>query len=71
MVVELTGSSSKVVAAKPLPQDDPLQRQPDITLAKAKLGWEPAVELREGVTRTIEWFRGIDLATFRAPTPNY
>ncbi|MCH7573316.1 MAG: hypothetical protein IH891_10410, partial [Planctomycetes bacterium] len=54
-----------------LPEDDPLQRQPDITLAKGKLGWEPNVNLREGLERTIEWFKSIDLSMFRAPTPNY
>ncbi|MHC4828011.1 MAG: SDR family NAD-dependent epimerase/dehydratase, partial [Planctomycetota bacterium] len=48
-----------------------LQRQPDITLAKRRLGWEPKVPLREGLQRTIEWFGSVDLSTFRAPTPNY
>ncbi|MEM6655139.1 MAG: hypothetical protein AAF596_04980 [Planctomycetota bacterium] len=47
------------------------QRQPDIALAKAKLGWEPRVALREGLAKTIAWFDGVDLASFRAPTPNY
>ena len=70
-VVELVGSSSKIVQARPLPEDDPLQRQPDITLAREKLGWTPAVPLREGLARTVEWFRSVDLGTFRAPTPNY
>ena len=71
MVVELSGSKSKIVNARDLPEDDPLQRQPDITLAKGKLGWEPNVNLREGLERTIEWFKSIDLSMFRAPTPNY
>lgn len=71
MVIELSGASSKIIPARPLPEDDPLRRQPDITLAKAKLGWEPKVPLREGLAKTIEWFRGVDLSTFRAPTPNY
>ncbi len=72
MVVELTGSSSKItVEARPLPENDPQHRRPDIALAKARLGWEPTVRLREGLQRTIEWFRGVDLSTFRAPTPNY
>ena len=70
-VVKLTGSSSKVVQARELPEDDPLHRQPDITLARTRLGWEPAVALGEGLQRTVEWFRSIDLSTFRAPTPNY
>jgi len=57
-VIKLTGSSSKIVK-KPLPSDDPLQRQPDISLAKSKLGWEPKVELEEGLIKTIEYFKGI------------
>jgi UDP-glucuronate decarboxylase len=55
-VVELTGSSSSI-EFRPLPQDDPLQRQPDITLAQTRLGWRPSVELREGLSRTIDYFR--------------
>jgi nucleoside-diphosphate-sugar epimerase len=56
IVLELTGSSSKVVH-RPLPSDDPMQRCPDITKAKELLGWEPKVNLREGLTQTINWFR--------------
>jgi UDP-glucuronate decarboxylase len=56
MVKELTGSKSEIVF-KPLPQDDPVRRRPDITLAKAKLGWEPTVPLRDGLIRTIDYFR--------------
>jgi dTDP-glucose 4,6-dehydratase len=56
MVLELTGSNSKVVS-KPLPTDDPKVRRPDITRAREKLGWSPQVPLREGLTRTIEWFK--------------
>lgn len=70
-VVELAGSKSKIVKARPLPEDDPTQRQPDITLARQKLGWEPQVKLRDGLAKTVEWFRSVDLADFRAPTPNY
>ena len=70
-VVQLSGSPSKIVQARPLPEDDPIQRQPDISLAREKLGWEPAVKLREGLSKTVEWFRSVDLADFRAPTPNY
>lgn len=55
LVIELTGSSSSVVA-KPLPSDDPERRQPDITLAREKLGWEPVIPLREGLIRTIPYF---------------
>jgi len=55
LVIELTGSQSKLVFM-PLPADDPMQRQPDITLARAKLGWEPAVQLRQGLVQTIAYF---------------
>jgi UDP-glucuronate decarboxylase len=57
-VIELTGSSSKL-SFKPLPQDDPLQRQPDITLAKKELGWEPTIALEEGLNKTIVYFKSI------------
>ena len=70
LVRELTGSRSKMVY-HPLPADDPTQRQPDISLAREKLGWEPAIPLREGLERTIEWFRSIDVTEYRPPTPNY
>ncbi len=68
--LELTGSSSRIVH-KPLPADDPVRRQPDITLARQRLGWEPRVPLREGLQRTIDWFRTINVAEYRPPTPNY
>ena len=55
MVIELTGSRSKLVFL-PLPADDPVQRRPDITKAREMLGWEPKVQLREGLARTIEYF---------------
>ncbi|HAS10020.1 MAG TPA: NAD-dependent dehydratase, partial [Acidimicrobiaceae bacterium] len=55
LVLELTGSSSEIVH-EPLPVDDPTQRKPDITKARELLGWEPEVELREGLQRTIEHF---------------
>ena len=54
-VIELTGSKSEI-DFRPLPQDDPRQRQPDIAQAREKLGWEPKVPLREGLTRTIAYF---------------
>ncbi|MEL6498054.1 MAG: UDP-glucuronic acid decarboxylase family protein [Planctomycetota bacterium] len=69
-VIELTGTRSKIIE-RPLPADDPKQRQPDIALAKAELGWEPGIQLGEGLKRTIEWFRSVDFSNFRAPTPNY
>ena len=56
IVIELTGSRSQIVR-KPLPGDDPKQRQPDITKARATLGWEPKVPLREGLGRTVAYFR--------------
>ncbi len=56
LVIELTGSKSAVVT-RPLPADDPKQRQPDITKARTQLGWEPKIQLREGLARTIEYFR--------------
>ncbi len=56
LVIDITGTKSKLIYM-PLPQDDPTQRQPDISLAKEKLGgWEPKVPLREGLTQTIEYF---------------
>ncbi|MCH7799250.1 MAG: SDR family oxidoreductase [Planctomycetes bacterium] len=70
-VVELTGSASSIVESRALPQDDPMHRQPDITLARRKLDWEPTIALREGLKRTIDWFGTIDMAAYRAPTPNY
>jgi UDP-glucuronate decarboxylase len=58
LVIELTGSSSKIVN-RPLPQDDPRQRRPDISLAKEVLKWEPSVELVEGLSKTIKYFNAI------------
>jgi len=58
LVTELTGTSSPIVERE-LPMDDPKVRQPDITRAREMLGWEPTVSLRDGVTRTIEYFRSI------------
>ncbi|HAB58671.1 MAG TPA: NAD-dependent dehydratase, partial [Acidimicrobiaceae bacterium] len=58
MVLKVAGSSS-VVKHLPLPTDDPTQRQPDITRACELLGWEPQVQLREGVERTVAYFRSI------------
>jgi len=71
LVVELTGSKSKIIKTRPAPEDDPIQRQPDITLVRTRLNWEPKVALREGLKRTIDWFKSVDLSTFRAPTPNF
>jgi UDP-glucuronate decarboxylase len=55
-VREVTGSSSEVVH-EPLPEDDPTQRKPDITQAREHLGWEPTIQLREGLAKTADYFR--------------
>jgi len=70
LTLELSGSKSQLIE-KPLPVDDPERRRPDITLAKEKLSWEPKVPLREGLAKTIDWFRSVKLEHFRAPTPNW
>ncbi len=57
-VLDVTGSKSEIVH-EPLPVDDPTQRRPDITLARTKLGWEPKIELAEGLARTHEYFESI------------
>lgn len=57
-IIELTGSRSEIVF-RALPQDDPVQRQPDISLAQRQLKWEPKVDLEQGLVRTIDYFRGI------------
>lgn len=57
-VIDLTGSKSKIIEM-PLPSDDPKQRKPDITLARQELNWEPTVELREGLVKTIAYFDGL------------
>ncbi|MGY8753311.1 MAG: SDR family NAD-dependent epimerase/dehydratase, partial [Phycisphaerales bacterium] len=70
LVLELTGGNSKLIM-KPLPADDPTQRQPDITLAKTTLGWEPTIPLKEGLQRTINWFASTKLSEWTPPTPNW
>jgi UDP-glucuronate decarboxylase len=57
-IKKLTGAKSEITY-KPLPPDDPKQRQPDITKAKEILGWEPKVSLDEGLQKTIEYYQGI------------
>jgi UDP-glucuronate decarboxylase len=66
LVIELTGTTSPVEQL-PLPADDPVRRRPDITLAKKILGWQPTVELEEGLLRTIDYFRSSD-STLMAPS---
>jgi len=56
MIIKLTGSKSQIVY-RPLPEDDPKVRQPDITRARTLLKWEPKIGLEEGLTRTLEYFR--------------
>jgi UDP-glucuronate decarboxylase len=58
LITEMTESASKIVF-KPLPQDDPLQRRPDISLARDRLGWEPSVAIEEGLRKTIDYFREV------------
>lgn len=58
IVLEITGSRSQIVS-RPLPEDDPKVRQPDISRARRMLGWEPKIDLREGVRRTVEHFRSV------------
>ena len=70
LVIELTSSKSQLVE-KPLPKDDPTRRRPEIKLAQQHLDWQPQTKLREGLQKTIEWFRSVNLDEFRAPTPNY
>ena len=61
LVIELTGSRSEL-RFEALPQDDPMQRCPDISLARERLGWEPTVSLREGLERTIAYFKETPVA---------
>ena len=58
VIIELTGSRSKI-RNEPLPQDDPRQRRPDIGLAREKLGWEPATQLRDGLSKSICYFENL------------
>jgi len=58
LVVELIGAKSKI-EMKPLPHDDPQQRQPNIEMAKRELSWEPQTELKEGLQKTIAYFDGV------------
>jgi dTDP-glucose 4,6-dehydratase len=68
LIIELTGTKSKLVT-HPLPADDPKVRKPDISRAKQLLGWEPTVALREGLVRTIDYFRGLSgSARMQPPT---
>ena len=57
-IIEMTRSSSRI-SLEPLPTDDPKQRKPDISLAKERYGWEPQVRLREGLFKTIMYFKNL------------
>jgi nucleoside-diphosphate-sugar epimerase len=59
LVIQVTNSDSEIVY-EALPVDDPTQRKPDLTLARAHLGWEPTIQLREGLERTAEYFRSLE-----------
>ena len=61
-VIAMTGSKSEIIF-KPLPSDDPIQRKPDISLARAKLGWEPKTQLDQGLRKTIDYFSQLLNAT--------
>ena len=67
--VRLQSAYSRETAESLRHQADALRSK--VALARAQLGWEPRIELREGLARTIEWFRSIDVSNFRAPTPNF
>lgn len=67
LVIELTGSKSRIVHL-PRPADDPSQRRPDITLAQERLNWQPTVPLKDGLAKTIAYFKSLDLTHFRKPT---
>lgn len=70
VVIRLSDSKSQFVYHD-LPEDDPTQRKPDISLAMDRLHWSPTVPLEQGLAKTIDWFRSIDIGTYRPPTPNY
>ena len=70
LILEMIDTKSKLVY-RPLPMDDPTQRRPDITLARKHLNWKPTIELREGLQKTIDWFRSIKISDYRPPTPRY
>ena len=57
-IIRITGSKSKIVY-RPLPQDDPVRRKPDISLAKEVLGWTPTIHLEDGLRKTIDYFRNL------------
>lgn len=70
LVIDMAASRSELNFL-PLPPDDPSRRRPDISIAREKLGWSPTTSLEEGLKKTIDWFRSIDLDSYIPPTPNY
>ena len=70
LTIEMVGNNNKIIY-EPLPPDDPTRRQPDITLAREHLEWEPTVSLRDGLSKTIDWFKTINADDYRPPTPNF
>ena len=68
LIIELTGSSSEIVFVD-RPQDDPTVRRPDITLARTALGWEPTVDVRDGLLRTIDGSAARASSSSRCPVP--
>ncbi|MGL6225500.1 MAG: UDP-glucuronic acid decarboxylase family protein [Thermoguttaceae bacterium] len=74
MIRTMTGERTGKISPldfRELPIDDPLQRCPDITLAKERLSWSPSISLEEGLCRTIDWFSSIDVNEYTPPTPGY
>jgi UDP-glucuronate decarboxylase len=69
IILELTRSKSKIVR-RPLPQDDPKQRRPNILLANEKLDWAPKTDVRDGLEKTITYFKRLDLSQYSRPTKN-
>ncbi len=69
LVIKLTSSTSKLVF-RPLPVDDPVRREPDITLARKHLNWSPTIPLEQGLKRTVDYFKSLDLNAYRKPTPH-
>jgi len=69
-VIRLVPNTKSKIVTLPLPADDPKQRRPDISKAKEFLNWEPKVQLREGLMKTIEYFRNLDMRRYKKPTPH-
>jgi UDP-glucuronate decarboxylase len=70
-VVSIVGGAARIELARPLPEDDPKQRCPDISLAKKMIEWAPTIPLEVGLRKTVDWFRSIDMSQWHPPTPNY